>query len=46
MGFLKDFIYLFLETGREGERGKETSMCDCLSHTPQWEPGLKPRHVP
>ena len=36
----KDFIYLFLE------RGKETSpVWGCLSHTPNWGPGPKPRHV-
>ena len=32
--FLKDFI--FRERGREGERGRETSMCGCLSHAPNW----------
>ena len=35
---------------REGEGGRkregETSMCGCLSHTPHWEPGPQPRHVP
>ena len=42
----KDFIYLFLE-GKGGRNiGKETSMCGCLSHTPYWDPGLQPRHVP
>ena len=47
--FLSDFIiYLFLEReeGREGERGRETSMCGCLSCTPYWGPGPQPRHVP
>ena len=44
--FFKLFIYLFLETGREGERGRETSMCGCLLHTPYWGPGLQPRRVP
>ena len=24
-------MYFFLERGREGERGRETSMCGCLS---------------
>ena len=28
------------------KRGKETSMCGCLSHTPCLEPSLQPRHVP
>ena len=32
------------EGGRK--RGRETSMCGCLSHTPHWGPGLQPRHVP
>ena len=32
--FLKDFIYLFLERGEGRERGRETSMCCCLSHIP------------
>ena len=42
----KDFIYLFLERGRQRERGREISMCDCLSRVPHWEPGPQPRHVP
>ena len=40
--FFKDFIYLFLET----KRGRETSVCGCLSRTPYWGPGPQPRHVP
>ena len=44
--FLKDFIYLFLERGEGRERGRDTSMCDCLSHAPNLGPGLQPRHVP
>ena len=46
--FLKDFIYLFSERGREGERGgeKETSMCGCLSHVPRWVHVLQPKYVP
>ena len=35
-------LYLFLE----GKGGKETLMCGRLSHTPNWGPGLQPRHVP
>ena len=27
-------------------RGRETSMCGCLSHGPRWRPGPRPRHVP
>ena len=29
-----DFIYLFLETGREGKRGGEKHHCVVASHTP------------
>ena len=43
--FKKDFIYLFLEGGREEEK-RGTSMCGCLSWAPYWGPGLQPRHVP
>ena len=42
--FKKDFIYLFFEKGREGER--EKLVCGWVSHTPHWGPGPKPRHVP
>ena len=40
------FIYSFLERG-EGrrKRGRDTSMCGCLSLAPYWEPGLQPRQV-
>ena len=45
--FFKDFIYLFLERGKgERKRGRETSVCGCLSCAPHWEPGLQPRHLP
>ena len=44
--FLKDFSYIYKKRGREGERECETSMCGCLSHSPNWQPGLQPRHVP
>ena len=45
--FLKDFIYLFLEReeGRR-KRGREISVCGCLSRAPYWGPGLKPRLEP
>ena len=43
--FLKrDFIYLFLERGREGERRK-TPMCGCHLSASHWRPGPQPRHV-
>ena len=44
--FFKDFIYLFLERGERRETERETSMCGCLLHTPNWGPGPQPRHVP
>ena len=43
--FFKDlFIYLDRKQGRK--RGRETSMCGCLSHASYWGPGPQPRHVP
>ena len=44
--FLKDFIYFFRERKGGRKRGREASMCGCLSHTPHWGPGLQPRYVP
>ena len=44
--FFRDFIYLFLDRGKGKEKGRETSMCGCLSRAPYWGPGLQPRHVP
>ena len=45
--FFKIFkFYLFLERRREGEKGRETLMCSCLSSVPNWGPGQQPRHVP
>ena len=44
--FLKDFIYLFLERGEGKERGKETSMCGCLSHAPYWDMAYNPGMCP
>ena len=32
--------------GREGETGRETSVCGCLSRSPSWGPSPQPRHVP
>ena len=34
LSFLKDFIYLFLEKGREGEREGEKHQCVVASHVP------------
>ena len=44
--FKRVYLFIFRERGREGERGRETSVCGCLSRTPYWGPGLQPRHVP
>ena len=50
--FFKDFIYFFLERGEGMEKEGEKHQCvgdtsiSCLSHTPNWGPGLQPRHVP
>ena len=43
--FLKKILF-FLEGKGVRQRGKETSVCGCLSNTPHWGPGLQPRHVP
>ena len=43
--FLKRF-YLLIFRGEGRERGRETSMCCCLSCTPHWGPGPQPSHVP
>ena len=44
--FLKDFIYLFLEREKEGEREGEKHQCVVTSHTPCQGPGPQARHVP
>ena len=45
MIFLK-ISFIFREGKGERKRGRETSMCGCLSHAPYWGPSLQPRHVP
>ena len=41
------FTYFIFRDGEVGtKRGRETSMCSCLSHAPYWGPGPKLRHVP
>ena len=45
--FFKDFIYLFLERGREGEREGEKHQCVAASHAPRigdlaYNPGMCP----
>ena len=38
-------FYLFLERGKgERKRGRETSMCGCLSHALNWGSGPQPRY--
>ena len=44
--FFFKILFIFRERGREGERGRETSVRGGLSHPTQWGPGLQPRHVP
>ena len=43
--FFKHFIYLFLKRG-DRKKGREISMCGCLSRGPHWGPDLQPRYVP
>ena len=48
LGFLKDFIYLFLESGRKGEREGEKHQCVVATHMPPTgnlahNPGMCPR---
>ena len=46
-GFFKDFIYLFLERGKEGEREGEKHQFVVASCVPlNWGHELQPRHVP
>ena len=40
------FILFYREGKGRRKRGRETSMCGCLLHTPHWEPGLQYRHTP
>ena len=42
----KGSLFIFSERGREGEGGRETSRCGCLSLVPYWGPDPQPRHVP
>ena len=45
--FFKDFLKIYFREGKGGrKRGRETSMCGCVSRIPYWGPGPKPRHVP
>ena len=43
----KDFIYLFFREGQgRRKRGKETSMCGCLSSAPYWDLACNPGMCP
>ena len=44
--FLKILFIHLLERGEGREKGREGSVYGCLSHAPNWGPGLQPRHVP
>ena len=44
--FLKRFYLFIFREGKGGKkRGRETSMCGCLSRGPHWGPEPQPRHV-
>ena len=48
--FLRFYVCIFRETGREGERGekhpcKRETSTSCLSYLPDWGPNLQPRCV-
>ena len=44
--FLK-ILFIYLERGKGArKKGRETSMCGCLSHAPYWASGPQHRHVP
>ena len=39
-------LFIYLERGKGGrKRGREISMCGCLSRGPHWGPGPEPRHM-
>ena len=40
------YIFIFREGEGGRKRGREISMCGCLSSAPYWPPGLQPRHMP
>ena len=44
--FKRFYLFTFRQRGSGGEKGRETSICGCLSHASKWEPGPKPRHGP
>ena len=46
--FLLKILFIYFQREGQGgrKRGRETSMCSCLSHTPNRGPGPQLRHVP
>ena len=44
--FILFYLFIFREGKGRRKRGREMSMCGCLSHAPYWGPGPKPRRVP
>ena len=47
LSFLKTFYLFIFREGKGGrKKGREISMCVCLSHGPHWGTGPQPRHVP
>ena len=48
LSFKKIFYLFYFQREENGgtKRGRETSVCGCLSHTPYWERDPQPRHVP
>ena len=37
--YFRFYLFISLEEGKGRKRGRETSMCGCLSHAPKWGPG-------
>ena len=46
--FFFKILFTYFKTEEKGrrKRGRETLLCGCLSHTPYWGHGPKPRRVP
>ena len=46
--FKKKILFIYFQREGKGgrKRGRETSMCGCLSHAPHWGSGWQPGHVP
>ena len=43
--FLSEILFIYFREGKgEGKKGRETSLCGCLSRAPHWGP-RQPRHV-